>query len=87
MKSSFIHATKGGWEQVPILQDKLLESQKKLLKTYKELAEVVEEKQKKGAALTEAWDTLAEMNGKIYHAEEYAWITQETMEKTREEDA
>jgi len=26
IKSSFIHATRGGWEQLPILKDKLLES-------------------------------------------------------------
>jgi len=34
IRSSFIHATRGGWEQLPILKDKLLESQEKLLKAY-----------------------------------------------------
>jgi len=32
IKSSFIHATRGGWEQLPLLKDQLLESQEKLLK-------------------------------------------------------
>lgn len=54
MKSSFIHTTKGGWEQVPLLQDQLLESQEKLLKALKEMTVAEEEKQKKGAALIEA---------------------------------
>jgi len=31
MKSSFIHTTKGGWEQVPVVQHKILESQENLL--------------------------------------------------------
>ena len=26
IKSSFIHATRGGWEQLPLLKDQLLES-------------------------------------------------------------
>ena len=32
IKSSFIHATRGGWEQLPLLKHKLLELQEKLLK-------------------------------------------------------
>ena len=31
LKSGFIHATRGGWEQLPLLKDQLLESQQKLL--------------------------------------------------------
>jgi len=74
MKSGFIHATKRGWEQVPILKQKLLKSQEKLLKSQKGLIEAVEEQQKKGAALTEALKTLTGMNGKIYRVEEDAQV-------------
>ena len=54
IKSSFIHAMRGGWEQLPILKDKLLESQEKLLKAYKELLALEEEKKEREAALAEA---------------------------------
>jgi len=54
IKSSFIHATRGGWEQLPILKDQLLESQEKLLKAYKELLALEEEKKEREAALAEA---------------------------------
>jgi hypothetical protein len=53
LKSGFILATKGGWEQVPLLQDRLLESQEKLLQALKELTATEEEKQKE-ATLIEA---------------------------------
>jgi len=52
IKSSFIHATRGGWEQLPILKDKLLDSQEKLLKAYKELLALEEEERE--TALDEA---------------------------------
>jgi len=51
---SFIHATRGGWEQLPILKDQLLESQEKLLEAYKELLALEEEKKEREAALAEA---------------------------------
>jgi len=51
IKSSFIHATRGGWEQLPLLKDQLLESQEKLLKAYKELLALEEEKKEREAAL------------------------------------
>ena len=54
IKSSFIHATRGGWEQLPILKDQLLESQEKLLKAYKELLALEDEKKEREAALAEA---------------------------------
>jgi len=44
IKSSFIHATRGGWEQLPLLKDQLLESQEKLLQTYKDLIALGQEK-------------------------------------------
>ena len=83
LKSDFIHVTKGGWEQVPILQDKLLELQEKLLKALKELTAAEEEKQKKEAALTEARKTLSSMNGKVYQAEEDACVAKEAVGKAQ----
>ena len=83
LKSGFIHATRGGWEQIPFLKDQLLKSQEKLLKAYKELAMAEEEKQKKGATLTEAWKTLASLNWKIYRVEEDAHVAKEAAEKVQ----
>jgi len=54
LKSGFIHATWGGWKQIPLLKDYLLESQEKLLKAYKDLTAALEEKKEKEAALTDA---------------------------------
>jgi len=54
IKSSFIHATRGGWEQLPVLKDQLLESQEKLLKAYKDLIALEEEKKAREAALVKA---------------------------------
>ena len=54
IKSSFIHATRGGWEQLPVHKDQLLESQEKLLKAYKDLIALEEEKKVREAALVEA---------------------------------
>jgi len=54
IESSFIHATRGGWEQLPILKDQLLESQEELLQAYKELLALKEEKKEREAALAEA---------------------------------
>ena len=47
IKSSFIHATRGGWEQLPVLKDQLL-------KAYKDLIALEEEKKAREAALVEA---------------------------------
>jgi len=44
LKSGFIHATRGGWEQLPLLKDQLLESQEKLVQAYKDLLAATEEK-------------------------------------------
>jgi len=54
LKSGFIHATRGGWEQLPLLKDHLLESQEKDLKAYKELLALEEEKKEREAALAGA---------------------------------
>ena len=86
LKSGFIHATKGNWEQVPILQDQLLESQEKLLKAMGQLT-AVEEKQKKVAELAEAWKTLSGLNGKLHQADEDARTAKEAVGKAQEEAA
>jgi chromosome segregation ATPase len=85
LKSSFVHATKGGWEQIPVLKDQLLESQWKLLKVLKELTVAEEEKQKKEAPLTEAWKTLSGMNEKVYQVVEDARFAKEATEKAQGE--
>jgi len=53
-KSGFIHATRGGWEQLPLLKDQLLESQEKLLQAYKDLMAAAEEKKEREVALAKA---------------------------------
>jgi len=50
--------TRVGWEQLPLLKDQLLESQEKLLKAYKELLALEEEKKEREAALAEAREAL-----------------------------
>ena len=45
---------RGGWEKLPLLKDQLLESQEKLLKAYKELLALEEEKKEREAALAKA---------------------------------
>ena len=54
MKSGFIHATRGGWVQLPLLKDQLLESQEKLLQAYKDLVALEEEKKEREATLAKA---------------------------------
>ena len=63
IKSSFIHATRGGWEQLPLLKDQLLESQEKLLKAYKDLIALEEEKKAREAALAEAREASKIVDG------------------------
>ena len=87
LKSGFIHATRGGWEQIPLLKDQLLESQEKFLKAYKDLTVTLEEKQEKEAALTDAQKTVSSINGKVSQAEEDAHVAREATEKAKEEAA
>jgi len=54
LKSGFIHATRGGWVQLPLLKDQLLESQEKLLQAYKDLVALEEEKKEREATLAKA---------------------------------
>jgi hypothetical protein len=69
-----MHMTRGGWEQIPLLKDQLLESQEKLLKAYKHLTTALEEKKEKETALTDTRKTLFSMNGEVSRADEDAQV-------------
>jgi len=85
IKSSFIHATRGGWEQLPILKDKLLESQEKLLKAYKDLLALEEEKKEREAALDEAREATRKAVEDAALLRERAIMVEEAASKSREE--
>jgi len=85
IKSSFIHATRGGWEQLPIFKDKLLESQEKLLKSYKELLALKEEKKEREAALAEAREASKKSMEEATLLRERAMTVEEAASKAREE--
>jgi formiminotetrahydrofolate cyclodeaminase len=85
IKSSFIHATRGGWEQLPLLKDKLLESQEKLLKAYKELLALEEEKKEREAALAEAREASRKAVEEAALRGERAMMVEEAASKAREE--
>jgi len=85
IKSSFIHATRGGWEQLPLLKDQLLESQEKLLKAYKELLALEEEKKEREAALSEAQEASRKAVDEAALLRERAMMVKEAASKAREE--
>jgi len=85
IKSSFIHATRGGWEQLSLLKDQLLESQEKLLKAYKELLALEEEKKEREAALVEAREASRKAVEEAALLRERAMTVEETASKAREE--
>jgi len=85
IKSSFIHATRGGWEQLPILKDKLLESQEKLLKAYKDLLALEEEKKEREAALAEAREASRKSVEEAALLRERTMMVEEAASKAREE--
>jgi len=85
IKSSFIHATRGGWEQLPILKDKLLESQEKLLKAYKDLWALEEEKKEREAALAEARETSKKAVEEAALLREQTMMVEEAASKAQEE--
>jgi len=85
IKSSFIHATRGGWEQLPILKDKLLESQEKLLKAYKDLLAPEEEKKEREAAPAEARESLKKAVEEAALLREWAMMVEEAVSKAQEE--
>jgi len=85
IKSSFIHATRGGWEQLPILKDKLLESQEKLLKAYKELLALEEVKKERVAALAEAREASRKAVEEAVLLRERSMMVGEAASKARDE--
>lgn len=86
MKSRFIHTTKGGWEQVPTLEHKLLPSQETLLQWQKELLQALTDTQKEDD-LVKAQGALATVNGKIYVAQDETERAKVEVKKAREEAA
>jgi len=85
IKSSFIHATRGGWEQLPLLKDQLLESQEKLLKAYKELLALEEEKKEREAALSDAREVSRKAVEEARLLREQFMMVEEAESKAREE--
>jgi len=85
IKSSFIHATRGGWEQLPVLKDQLLESQEKLLKAYKDLIALEEEKKTREAALAEAREASRKAEEETTLLRERALTVEEAAYRAREE--
>ena len=85
IKSSFIHATRGGWEQLPILKDQLLESQEKLLKAYKELLALEEEKKEREAALVEVREASRKAMEEATRLRERTMTVEEAASKARDE--
>jgi len=85
IKSSFIHATRGGWEHLPVLKDQLLESQEKLLKAYKELLALEEEKKEREAALVEAREASRKAMEEAALLREQTMTVEKAASKAREE--
>jgi len=85
LKSGFIHATRGGWEQLPLLKDQLLESQEKLFKAYKELLVLEEEKKEREAALAEAREASRKAAEEATQLRERTMTVEEAASKAREE--
>jgi len=85
IKSSFIHATRGGWEQLPLLKDQLLESQEKLLKAYKDLIALEEEKKVREAALAEAREASKKAEEEAVRLRERTLTVEEAASRAREE--
>jgi chromosome segregation ATPase len=85
IKSSFIHATRGSWEQLPILKDQLLESHEKLLKAYKELLALEEEKKEREAAPAEARDASRRAMEEATWLRERPMAVEEAASRAREE--
>jgi len=85
IKSSFIHATRGGWEQLPVLKDQLLESQEKLLNSYKDCIALEEEKKAREAALVEAREASKKAEEETTLLRERALTVEEAASRAREE--
>jgi len=78
---------RGGWEQLPLLKDKLLESQEKLLQAYKELVALEEEKKEREATLTKAREASEKAIEEAMQLRERTASAKETASKAREEAA
>jgi len=85
IKLGSIHATRGGWEQLPILKDQLLESQEKLLKAYKELLALEDEKKEREAALAEAREASRKAVEEAVLLRERTMMVEEAASKDRDE--
>jgi len=85
LKSGFIHATRGGWVQLPLLKDQLQESQEKLLKAYKDLLALEEEKKEREAALAEAREASRKAVEEATQLRERTMTVEEAASKVREE--
>ena len=85
LKSGFIHATRGGWEQLPLLKDQLLESQEKLLRAYKDLMAAAEEKKESEATLAKAREASEEAKEEAVRLRERTASAEETTSKARKE--
>jgi len=76
---------RGGWEQLPLLKDQLLESQEKLLKAYKDLIALKEENKVREAALAEARVASKKAEEEAVLLREWALTVEEAASKAREE--
>jgi len=85
IKSSFIHVTRGGREQLPLLKNQLLESQEKLVKAYRELIALEEEKKVREAALVEAREASRKAVVEMTLLREQALTVEEAVSKAQEE--
>ena len=80
--SGFIYATRGGWEQIPLLKDQLLESQEKLVQAYKDLMAAAEEKKEMEAALAEAQEASKKAKEEAAQLRERTTSAEETVVDT-----
>jgi len=85
LKSGFIHATRGGWELLPLLKDQLLESLEKLLQAYKDLVALEEEKKEREAALAEVREVSRKAIEEAMRLRERTMMVEEAASKAWEE--
>jgi len=78
IKSGFIHATRSGWEHLPLLKEQLL-------KAYKELLALEEEKKEREAALDEAREASRKAVEEATRQRERTMTVEEAASKAREE--
>jgi len=76
---------RGGWEQLPLLKEQLLELQEKVLKAYKELLALEEEKREREATLAETWEASRKAVEEATQLSERTMAVEEATSKAREE--